>query len=883
MTKKRFSWRRMSALLTAVALTAGGFFLSPAQRVSAETKPEEVLEAYSSKQDIATQLYSDRKATGMTFTGVEYENDSYNLTFTGNYAENEDVTYEGLRFIVATAQEVVKGRKVEIHLNVRDNNLYIWARPVSGAPETGLLYGVGLLEGKKGEDNQYAIRYDHGKIWFFENGRMVLDGFDLAGDEIPGETERYCNVGPKIELTSEACANKLYSNLRLWGNGVKYAGLFPAIPEGNGDYGTTTAIRPIKGSSTEYENGVLTNQNTCTDLVQFKHLPFQEDDTFAWSFEMTVEEADQTWKGVRPIIRADKDFKEYYQLLFEQNGVLLNYHNDYTKKEYTVTTASYGRTLGKADKVDMVIRPDSVSLWINGLMVMDRIPLENKVPANVGMKYEFTKAVIRDLSFYYTEKTPYVVPEGDPVMPVMTKDMYNAAQYMVVSGANGPVSYQNYRLKSDELHYNFSNIPISEYGEYVFRADVTQYSEWSEPWKGTRIKFRTGESGDYYIYFLRDSLMIAGVPDATYPVKIEVGRTYDIAILSNVDTVTVWLDGKLVFDRVDLSATGGKTKPATGIWFELCDAVVENMKIYGKDIVFTEDTFDVRLKNDKWFNMTTVPEKPEGGVNYFQNVKFGSGTNMDILPVYENGVFTNKFSDLDTTIVFVDQENSHNLNGLKNSDTYVWSSKVKANSFSASYKDEQGNVVKDVGIGYIFKNTTHPGNGGGNYMGLYLLQDRLELRCYKDKGIEKCFTNSEFALEVGREYKVDMLIGSGWAKVWVDDQLMFTTYDLPVYNLAFQLAIVNSEMEVSDIEVYTVESGDAQIREVKAEENATKAGNTISSMKASVLPLAGGFRGQPLAFVLFAIPVAGLMAFAGVMIYRKVKRGSKKEKGGPAE
>ena len=298
---------------------------------------------------------------------------------------------------------------------------------------------------------------------------------------------------------------------------------------------------------------------------------------------------------------------------------------------------------------------------------------------------------------------------------------------------------------------------------------------------------------------------------------------------------------------------------------------------------FTEDTFDVRLKNDKWFNMTTVPEKPEGGVNYFQNVKFGSETNMDILPVYENGVFTNKFSDLDTTVVFVDQENSHNLNGLKNSDTYVWSSKVKANSFSASYKDEEGNVVKDVGIGYIFKNTTHPGNGGGNYMGLYLLQDRLELRCYKDKGVEKCFTNSEFALEVGREYKVDMLIGSDWAKVWVDDQLMFTTYDLPVYNLAFQLAIVYSEMEVSDIEVYTVESGDAQIREIKAEENAAKAGNTISSMKASVLPLAGGFRGQPLAFVLFAIPVAGLMAFAGVMIYRKVKRGSKKEKGGPAE
>lgn len=860
-------------LLLLVAITTVCFGAVVTYQVTTAKEPEDVLEKYSSSSDVATDLYAKREGTRMPFTGVEFEKNSYNMTFTARYEENESITYEGLRFIVAEAQEVVKGRTVQIHLNVRESNLYVFARVKNAAPETTLFIGNGYMKGKKGEDVTYAIRYDNGKLWLFENNRVVLDGFDLAGDEIPAETERYCNVKPMMELTSEGCKEWKYSKVRLYGDGVVYTGKFPKMPKGNGDYGTTTGIKPINGSSTEYENGKLYNTKVCTDLVQYKRLPFEADDTYAISFDMTVEEADIGWKGVRPIIRADEEFKEYYQLMFLESGVQLLYKNDYTKTSETVASASYSRTLGKSDKIQIVTGPDYVSLWINNVMAMQKIPLTHKVDANVGVKYEITKAVIENISFYYTNSVPYVAPEGDPVIPVMTKDMYNAAQYMTVKDSKGPVSYQNYQLKSNSNHYYFDNIPIADDGEYVFRANVTQYSEWTEAWRGTRIKFRTGDSGDYYVFFLKDGIQISGLPNAKYPMPIEVGRTYDIAILSDTDTVTVWIDGKLIFDKVDLTATGGKTKPSLGIWFELCDALVDDIKIYGKDIVFTEDTFDVQLKNNKWFNTVTVPQMSGDDKNYFRNVTFGSDTNMDILPKYEDGVLSNQFADQSAPIVFVDQDGSHNLNGLKNSDTYVWSAKVKVNAVNQAYKNDEGKVVKDVGVGFVYKKTTMPGNGYENYNMFSLLQDRVELACYKDSAKGSVYTDDQFQLKEGQEYQVDMLIGEEWFKVWVDNKLIFTAYDVPSYNLAFRVQMINAQAEVRDIKVYTVNNDTPDILDVKTEESATKAGNTVKDMKSEVLPLIQNLRLKVSATVLLILPIVLIAAgIVGVNIYTKRKK-----------
>ncbi len=867
---------KISALLTAVVLVATGIVVLPEHGVKAATEQTEVLEKYSSSKDIATQVYPERQAKEVTFRGTEFKKNSYNLTFEGRYAENPSVDYEGLRFIVATAKEVVKGRKVNIHINVRGKTLYIFSRPTNGAAESMLYAGSGVLKGQKGEDVKYAIRYSKGKIWLFENDKVVLDGFDIAGNDIATK-ERFCNVEPYIQLTNEQCNEVWYSNLRLWGEGVEFYGVFPTMPKGNGDYGPTMEVKPLKGSQTEWSNGQLKNTAVCADVVKFKRLPFEEKDTYVCSFDMMVEEADVSWKGVRPIIRGDETLNENYQLMFTAGSVILCYNNaDKGISGKSIASASYKRTLGQTDRVGMVVAPDSVSVWVNGVMLLYNVKLEHQLPANIGVKYEIAKATLSNFSFYYKEKTPFEIPEGDPVIPTLTKDMYNAAQYMVVTGEKGPVSYQNYEIKqtadNTNLKYNFSNIPVKEDGEYVFRAQVTQRSEWVESWRGPRFKYRTSNERDYYLYFMQNSLLLTGVDskEASYPIKIEVGKTYDLAIKSDASTVTVWLDGKVVYDNVALTSTGEKTKVSVGIWFEICEADVTNIQIYGKDVIFTEETFDVQLRNNKWFNMTTVPTMPEGGINYFQNVKLGSNTNMDILPSYEDGVFTNMFSDVTAAVYFVDQENSHNLNGLKNSDTYVWSSKVKAKSFNASYKNEEGEEVKDVGIGFIVRCTTHPGGSGSNTLGLYLLNNRVEIQGYSNGTKKLTYSNKEFCLKEGQEYQVDMLIGSGWMKVWIDNQLAFSTWDLPTYNLSFQFQIINSEMEVRDIKVYTVEKSDARIHAVKTDALATKPGDTLKGIEGFSFKAVRDNWKLLLGIDLLLIVVAG---WGGYAYYRKRKKG----------
>lgn len=872
--KKQSCVQKISVLFIAVILLVTSIIVLPELGVAAATEQTEVLETYSSGKDIATQVYPERQAKEVTFRGTEFKKNSYNLTFNGRYAENPSVDYEGLRFIVATAQEVVKGRKVNIHINVRGKTLYIFSRPTNGDAETMLYSGSGVLKGQKGEDVKYAIRYSKGKIWLFENEKVVLDGFNIAGNDV-GTKERFCNVKPYIQLTNEACKEVLYSNLRLWGEGVEFYGTFPAMPEGNGDYAPTMEIKPLQGSSTEWSNGQLTNTAVCADVVRFKRLPFEEDDTYVCSFDMKVEEADVSWKGVRPIIRGDESLSENYQLMFTGSSVILCYNNaDKGISSQSIASASYKRTVGQADRIGLVVAPDSVSLWVNGVMLLYNVKLEHQLPANIGIKYEITKATLSNFSFYYKDKTPFVIPEGDPVIPTLTKDMYNAAQYMVVTGKKGTVSYRNYEIKqtadSTDLKYDFSNIPVKEDGEYVFRAQVTQRSEWVEAWRGPRFKYRTGNNGDYYLYFMKNSLLLTGVKskEASYPIKIEVGRTYDLAIKSDANTVTVWLDGKVVFNNLPLTTTGERTKVAVGIWFEICEADVTNMQIYGKDVIFTEETFDTQLRNNKWFNMDTVPTMPEGGINYFQNVKFSSNTNMDIVPSYEDGVFSNMFSDLTTTVYFVDQENSNNLNGLRNSDTYVWSSKVKAKSFNASYKNEKGEEVKDVGIGYIVRCTTHPG-ASGNTLGLYLLNNRVEIRGYNNGSQTLTYSSKEFSLKEGQEYQVDMLIGSGWMKVWIDNQLVFSTWDLPTYNLSFQFQIINSEMEVRDIKVYTVEESDAKIHAVKTDASATKAGDTLKGIEGFSFKARDNWK-LLLGIDLLLVVVAG---WGGYAYYRKRKKG----------
>ena len=53
---------------------------------------------------------------------------------------------------------------------------------------------------------------------------------------------------------------------------------------------------------------------------------------------------------------------------------------------------------------------------------------------------------------------------------------------------------------------------------------------------------------------------------------------------------------------------------------------VKNIKIYGNTIVLTDEIFELALHNNPYFNALTVPKKPEGNINHFENVKLSEAS-----------------------------------------------------------------------------------------------------------------------------------------------------------------------------------------------------------------------------------------------------------------
>lgn len=829
--RKHYSWKSFFAAIMAVVMIAGGCLLS-ADRPTYAAGSTGVLEAYDAATDIGKKILPGGEHVSKTgrnqlyFKAIDFAKNSYNMTVTARYDEDKTRDNESLRFIVAKATDRYYGNEVTIEMCVRDGKfVHIMARPENGAEVVIKEGWNNKANGKQGVDNDYAVRYDNGKVWFYENGQEIYKAFNIGG------SGRYINIVPYVGFAFEL-AKGSYHDLSLWGKGVSYHGEFPSMPSGNGDYADYIGMKSLQGTSVKYENGVLYSTGTCADMVTFTKLPFSNTDTFAWSFELNVKAASKDYQGARPVIRADKDFKKTYQLAITAGAVVVLYNGE------EITRATYSRTLGKSDKFGIVCKPDSVSVWVNDVLILENIPLEHDLPTALGMKFENTDAVMQNMHFYYVEETPFTAPEEDPTVPVMTSSMYNGAQFMVVKSGNTEYSYQNYTVSCDGVgRYTYTNVPLPEEASYTYRADVTLRTKPANPWQGPRLLFRSSEQGDIYLVFTTDALILlrGNTEQERLYRKTEVGKTYDVAVYSTTSYVNVWIDGKLIFHQISLSDTGEKTKAKAGVWFESCNASLSNIKLYGKDIVLTDDIFDLELYQNKWFNMTTVPQMPSGNHNYFTNAKLGSGTSSGYDQAFADGVLHLPLTGSAISASFVDQNGAARLNGLRKSDTYVWSSKVKINKIDKT-PGENGKVP-EASVIFTFRESTHPSGSGGYRITFCMVNNRLELQVWQFGSMTKVYRNHKFELAEGKEYALDMLIGEDWAKIWVDNELVFTAYDLPTYHSVFKLTTGNLDMELYDNAVYQVEQDDAKIIEVKKAAQETTPALTIFAKEAEEIPL----------------------------------------------
>lgn len=864
--------KRISVFFAAIILTITYIFSNTSVPVLAAGT---TLDSYDSITDIGKKLLPTgtynigTNGDALFFQSIEYGQNKYNLTVDAVYQENTSSDQDCIRFIVAKAKDTYNNdEEVTLEVVIRNGNVYVFATQTNGALTS--FKNIYLPQGTVGQKNSYAIRYANEKLWFYENDQAVISGLKLEGG-------RYADVEPYVGLGLRRTSGT-FSNLRLWGKGVEYYGDFPAMPSGNGDYAPYIGIKKRTGTTAEYTNEVLKNTQTKSSVVEFTKLPFTNQDTYAWSFEVNVQEASETYYGVRPIIRADEDFKNQYQLYLLDGLVAIVYNS----KE--IARATYDRELGKTDKVGLVVESDAVSVWINDVMVMDSVPLEHELPATMGMHFERAKAIVKNMHFYYTAPTKFVTPEADPVMPTLKSGMYNAAQYMKVMDNGTEIAYSDYtvkRVQSPSNIYVYENIPLSETGTYTYHTKMTITQGFEKGWQGPRILFRSSSEGNIYLAFL-DSMVAVLIGDnkglENYPMTVKVGQTYDVVIHSDADEVSVWLDGKLIFNRVQLSETGEKTKAKPGIRFEGCYATLADLEIFDKSIVLTDDIFDLELHNNKFFNATKVPVKPEGNINYFTNVKL-SNADLNRGRRYQDGVLKIPLSSTTVNYQFVDQNGQEHLNGLKKSTTFVWHSKVKATRLSSI--EIEGEAKKTAGMVYTFKQSSHTSGTNVNYrMSFVMLEDRLELQIWQDSRQIRNYAKN-FTFEPEKEYAVDILTGKGWAKIWLDNELIFTAYELPDYQLYFNITATNMQATVYDFDLYNVETDkDAKILPLADEKKVTFAGDTIASIVGrEIRALTNG----KLIWSIVGCVCIGL-AIAGVVVYGvRTKRKGKTKVGEESE
>jgi len=775
----------------------------------------------------------------------------------GRLSNGAEIDWEGIIFRAAKAQKNKKSYVIEVR--VRHKNILVYA--VDDDNQETLLLNQGLVT----EYNQslpYVLEYKTGKITLWRDGIKILDNFrpaDLG----------YTDVSAFMGIGCEVC-NFEFSDMHLVNKYAQKDRTLPQKPESNGDYGTVTEVQ--ENSVISFNNGTL----SCLDdknaaKVFFQYLPFGVNDTYVFGCNVKVTKAEKDWMGPRFIFGKNSKGEEI--ALFFTKGNLLVVEG--TKQIYSL---KFSREQGATYRFDMLIEPSSISLWVNDILLIDNVKTSPKTEAMTGVLFENTVSQISNISMYYTSPVKFFVPKKKPkpVLKTLSPNQYNAAEFAKVTldgkDFNG---YFDSKLISNNnengLKYMFKDLPIKDSQSYYY-SSTFNVSLSEANWKGPRFIYRKGANATMYCAITQTAILLLadGAVVGSSPFELEIGRSYDIVIYSTPDSVSVWIDGNIVFSNVDLSKyTANDTLKATpGILFELCKAQVTNIALYGDDIVFDPEFVDLELYNDKFFRIKNVPQNPNSSKNLFTNITMVDLSEGSLGAEYddENRVFKNDYSDVfNGKIRFVDANKSSNLNGLKNSSGYVFNFKYKANKTGSEKKEENG-------VWFISNSSTAPYLSTNCDVRIGIFEDSLRLYIYKD-GQLLSSNETEFDCVIGREYDINVVHGKNWIKLYVDGKLVLVSRDLPEYKVAFDFEICNTACNISNFELYEFEDTGLEILETAQEVTTTKAGKSVIKTESYDIKSDFSFPVIWVAVLAVLLIASGL---GGVLIIRSAKRSSKK-------
>ena len=799
----------------------------------------------------------------INFSGVKVSGD-YTFFAEASFKDNKNtlsngaqVDWEGIIFRAARAQKDKKSYVIEVR--VRNKNILVYA--VADDGKETLLLNQGLVT-EYDQALPYVLEYKNGEITLWRDGIKILDNFRAAD-------LGYTDISAFMGIGGEVCSFD-FDDMHLVNKYAQRDRTIPKKPASNGDYGTVTEVQ---------ENSVITfNKGTlsCSDdkggaKVFFQYLPFGVNDTYVFGCDVKVTKAEKDWMGPRFIFGKNSKGEEI--ALFFTKGNLLVVEG--TKQIHSL---NFSRDQGATYRFDMLIEPSRISVWVNDILLIDNVKTSPKDEAMTGVLFENTVSQISNITMYYTIPVKFFVPKKKPkpVLKTLAANQYNAAEFAKVTldgkDFNG---YFDSKLISNNnengLRYMFKELPIKDSQSYYY-SSTFNVSVSEANWKGPRYIYRKGANATMYCAITQTAVLLLadGAVVGSSPFELEIGRSYDIVIYSTPDSVSVWIDGKIVFSNVDLTKyTVNDTLKATpGVLFELCKAQVTDIAIYGDDIVFDPEYVDLELYNDKFFRMKNVPGNPNSSKNLFSNITMWDLSEGSLGAAYDDEAktFKNDYSDVESgKISFVDANKSSNLNGLRNSSGYVFSFKYRANKTGSEKKENNG-------VWFISNSSTAPYLSTNCDVRIGLFEDSLRLNIYKD-GQLLSSNETEFDCVIGREYDINIVHGKNWIKIYVDGKLMLVGRDLPEYKVAFDFEICNTSCSISDFELYEFEDTGLEILETAQEVTTTKAGKSVIKTESYDIKSDSTFPVIWVAVLAVLLVASGL---GGVLIIRSAKRSYKK-------
>lgn len=491
---------------------------------------------------------------------------------------------------------------------------------------------------------------------------------------------------------------------------------------------------------------------------------------------------------------------------------------------------------------------DKIVSYLNGkqAQVLDISSAESVEPCGFLTFRSISNTIkVTDLKIYGTalSKTTPDLPPAIPDEPVYNS-AYDDIVYLGTMTGGSPMD-GSFNVTGNA---NFSSVVykgnyiINTVGDFVVNSRSKQKDGSTTPWSGPRIGICRIDDEQFNIAFMAGStnvLVNGGSGSFPSPGSVNFvakeGEKVHFAQQFNYELMTynLWINHEHVIINANIpTGTAKKIQPDLSIITEGADVSFTNYKIFGKGVEADLDEEARRIKLDPIFNSKTIPAMPAGGVNYFQNIDVVEKDAAGLVAEYIDGFFRNLYSDDTGDVRFVDAKGNRNINGLKNSSTFVWRFKYTFKETDPEYK--KGDDCAEITL----RRYSLPSNSHRNDVSVRISNDTISIVRYTDD-TAAVLASAKFTRTADKACDIAIVSSPDYTKVWVDNNPVLSVVGTGKYTIDLRYRAFHTAGEMKDIQVYTVVNDSDPVTIFDPDYGRVKqTGKTVNEIASVDLPIA---------------------------------------------